>query len=236
MIPSLLEPKPRSLGGLKPWAWLLERIRNLNTEGLGGLLQGVQDYLAPDLQSLTTKIQARYDRAERGTDRLVELVTAALMVGRITAFAAEPFGGKAFEIKRYAWGPVSLPHHDTQRSIEDGIFTIDVSPFPSGALDHKLAKAPVFVEEKQVNDWFKLRPPSGAVLRATANQVIADHKRACPNRPMRRQDFLDAVKARHATASDRRLKALWKELAPDEWKRPGTKRGSRSRRDGQSDR
>jgi len=206
-----------------PWAWLLERIEHLSAEDLQNLLRGVVDYLAPDLQSLTTKIQAQYDHAERGTDRLVELVTAALMVGRITAFAAEPFGGRAFEIKRYAWGPVSLPHHDTQRSIEDGIFTIDIGPFPGGTLDHKLANAPIFVEEKQVNDWLKLRSPSWAVLRATAVQVIANHNRSCPNKPMLRQDFLEALKETHPSASGRRLLVVWKEAAPKAWKRPGTK-------------
>lgn len=181
------------------------------------------DHLATDLRFLASKIRNQYEDAEDDEDRRIEVVRAALMIGRITAFATEPIGGKAFEIRKYAWGPIPLPHHDTQRSIEDGIFTIDMSPFPSGSLDHKLAHAPLFVEEKQVNDWFMLRQPSRAALRATARQVIADHDRACPNHPMRRQDFLEALKETHSSASGRRLILVWKELAPKAWKRPGTK-------------
>ena len=98
----------------------------------------------------------------------MEIVRVALMVGRITAFAAEPIGGKAFEIKKYAWGLVPLPHHEPSRSIEDGIFGIDRSAYPEGSLDRRLANAPLFVSERQVNEWFKVRSPSKGALRGSA--------------------------------------------------------------------
>jgi hypothetical protein len=59
--------------------------------------------------------------------------------------------------------------------------------------------------------------------------VITDHNRACPNQPMRRQDFLDALKEKHPSASGRQLKALWGETAPEAWKRRGRKAGIASR-------
>jgi len=221
---------------LRPWAWLIERIEQQAGKGLDELVQGVLIHLARDLQFLAPNIQGRYVRAECDTDRLIEVLRAALMVGRVTAFATEPIGGKAFEIRKYAWGPVPLEHHDAERSIGDGIFAVRAGSFRDGSLDRWLANAPLFVGEKQVNEWFKLRAPSSAALRATAVQVMAGHNQASPGQPMRRQDFLGAVRAKHATVSDRQLKALWKETAPEEWKRPGTKGGSRSGRDRQSDR
>jgi len=161
--------------------------------------------------------------------RIEELLKAALMVGTIKAFAADPIANKAFAVKMFAWGPVPLRHYDPYESINDGVFLVDGSVYRAGSLDRRLANAPLFVVEKQVNGWFKLLPPSTASLRTAAETLIADHQRDHPNQPMRRQDFLDHIKKHHPLASGRQLKALWRETAREAWKRPGTKAGRAAR-------
>lgn len=230
MIPSLVDATPRTLSGLRPWEWLRERLEDQDPDGIPKLMEVVVREAANELQPLTLGIEKQI----RGADREGELkecegelaeeaLRAALMVGTIKAFAADPIRGKAFAIKSFAWRPVPLPQYDPYGSINNGAFLVDGSVYPAGSLDRLLANAPLFVVEKQVNGWFNLLPPSTASLRRAAETLIASHQRDQPNQRMRRQDFLDTMKKDYPLASGRQLQALWRETAPEKWKRPGTK-------------
>ena len=221
MIPSLVEAKPRTLSGLTPWESLRERLEDQNPRTLRALLEVVTRDLIDGMHPHSFGIREQY-LGVKG-ERIEELLKAALMIGTIRAFAADPIRDKASALKMFAWGPVPLTHHDPYGSINSGVFLVDGSVYPAGSLDRRLANAPLFVVEKQVNAWFKLLPPSTASLRRDAETLVADHQRDHPSQTMRRQDFLDAIKKHHPLASGRQLKLLWRETAPEAWKRPGTK-------------
>jgi hypothetical protein len=221
LIPGLVETKPRTLSGLMPWEWLRDRLVDQSPRELRALLEAVRIDVVANLRPCALGIREQYVGAQ--AKRTEELLKAALMVGKIKAFAGYPIRNTAFAIKAFAWGPVPLDHHDSYRSINEGVLLVDGSVYPEGSLDRRLANAPLFVAEREANAWCKLKPPSEASLRKVANDLIEGHRKDRPDVPMRKLDFLDIMKKHFPPASGRQLKALWGETVPDNWKRSGTK-------------
>lgn len=97
MIPSLVEPLPRTLTGLRAWEWLWERLETQSPRALKALLEVVKQEVIDGIHPWTLGIRKQFVGAQG--KRIAELLKGALMVGTIRAFAADPIEGKAFAVK-----------------------------------------------------------------------------------------------------------------------------------------
>ena len=221
----LVDPRPCSLKNLDAWANFWARLRLLRPAELEAkatdLCLRQEKAYAPAVENIQR--QLKIARAEDDLAR--ELVRIALWLGDLAAFASYPTKEKAFAIDTKVWDEMALGYHDAHRSIEDGIFAIDCAKYRANAIERELADRPLFIKKDVANRWLRINPPSGAQQRKIANAIIKHHKERHAGRPMRKADFIKAAVDELKGLSRNRAMLLWRDCAPESWKRPGTKGG-----------
>ena len=210
---------------LVAWANFWARVRLLQPAELEAkateLCLRQEKAYAPAVENIQR--QLKIARAEDDLAR--ELVRIALWLGDLAAFASYPTKEKAFAIDTKVWDEMALGYHDAHRSIEDGIFAIDCAKYRANAIERELADRPLFIKGDVANRWLRIKPPSLAEQRETAESIIKLHKKRHRGQPMRRADFSEAAVDQLPGLSRHRAKLLWRDCAPESWKRPGTKGG-----------
>ena len=173
--------------------------------------------------SLAACIRQQIENADPD-ERLAESLRVALMLKELTAFASHPTQDKAFAIEAIVWDPLAASYHDPQLSIEGGKFALKVHKFAPNSVEREVVNKPLFIKKSSRN-W--LRPsPTFAPKAEVPEKIIKDHKEQHGDVPMRLSDFIEAARALSPRLSGLGAKRLWKEYAPDRWKRPGTKKNA----------
>ena len=222
----LVDPKPCSLKNLDAWANFWERVRLLQPAELEAKATDLCLRQEKEYAPAARNIRRQLKLARTGDDLDRELVRIALWLGDLTAWASYPTKDKAFAIHPEVWGDMGRDYHDAHRSIEDGIFAIDRAKYRANAIERELADRPLFIKGDVANRWLRINPPSGAQQRKIANAIIKHHKERHAGQPMRKADFSEAALDQLPGLSRHRAKQLWRDCAPESWKRPGTKGGN----------
>ena len=218
----LADPTPCSLKTLDAWRDFWARVDRLSAAELEALAVELcrQQEKAYAPAAEIARRQLVVARAEDDLAR--ELVRVALWLGDLVAYASYPTKAKAFAIDTKVWDVMALDYHDAHRSIEDGIFAINTK-YPMNPHERELANRPLFINRGLANRWLRIKPPSSAQQRKTAKAIVKYHK---DHRPMRKADFVQAAMDELIGLSRNRAMQLWRDHAPDTWRRPGTKRGN----------
>lgn len=220
----LVNPKPCSLSNFEPWRTFqahVDELRPAALEAIADRLCREQEKAYPPLAKC---VRQQLAAAREDDDLAREIVRIALSLGDFTAYASYPTKGKAFAIDAKVWDVMAFGYHDACRSIDEGIFAIDLAKCRANKLDPELACSPLFINKGVANFWLEIKP-SGEQQRETAKAIIEHYKDQHGEQSMRRADFIKAAVDQLPGLSPNRALQLWREHAPDAWKRPGTKKG-----------
>jgi hypothetical protein len=188
----LVDPKPSSLRNLDPWRNFRERVGQLSVAELEAIADRFCREQETAYSPLVNCVRQQLDAAREEDDLAGELLRIALWLGDLTAYASYPTKDKAFPIDAKVWDVMAHGYHDADRSIEDGIFSIDYGKYRANTIERELANRPLFINEGVANRWLRIKP-SGAQPRKTAREIIKHFKDHHGEQPMRKDDFVEAA-------------------------------------------
>jgi len=221
----LVDPKPSSLSNLDPWRNFQARVGELRAsmlEAIANRLCRQQETAYPPLAKC---VRQQLAAAREDDDLARELIRIGLWLGDLTAYASYPTKEKVFAIHPQVWDVMALDYHDAYRSIDDEIFAIDEAKYRANSIERELANRPLFIKRDVANRWLRINVFGGAQQRETAKAIIKRHKDQHGEQPMRKADFIKDAVERHPGLIPTKALQLWRDLAPEKWKRPGTKKG-----------
>jgi len=168
----LVNPKPRSLSNLEPWRNFQARVCELRPAALEAIADRVCRQQEKAYPALAKCVRRQLTAAREDDDLARELVRISLSLKELTAYASYPTKGKAFAIDPQVWDVMARDYHDAHRSIDEGVFAIDVAK-KRGAKTRARAR-----KQTSLHRWRRFKPLAAdqAQWGAAAQDRQGDHQ------------------------------------------------------------
>jgi hypothetical protein len=150
---------------------------------------------------------------------------AAAASGRLKVFAQAKPNEPAHQIQPRVWMGSHLHVANPMALALSGRFSIVPDCVGHGSLEARHCGAELLVDERQLNDLIKCRPPSTAALRSEATKLVTTFRVANRRIKMKRAAFEAGMSSAMPGASKRQISRIWSSgIVPKAWKKPGRRR------------
>jgi hypothetical protein len=208
----LLVPDPIPPTGLTSW--------DQEVDWLNSLPPRIRDKLYDKFGKLAESAVADIHHLA-AMDRTVIALLGACICGVVTVFVAANEFTRFHQIRSHVW---KLPGEDVAnplRLARHGRFLIVSDLVPRNSLEEVLAGRPLFLFHSQLKQALSIPNPSRAQLRRIGVCIIKKYIDKNPQVRLRRNDFVQALKADCPTVGRREALNVWSEVAPKTWRKAG---------------
>lgn len=220
-----LYPDPKAITGLVSLEKAIVTVQRQPRDRLTTLIQGYADVrgIGGDIEWLRSFEAVPF--ISRPSQRIPHkfLFLCAAHRGDLDIFVLDPLKKIAFQIRKSAWDSGKQPFFSDE-SLWRCQFRVNVTWLTEGSLDSLLINYPLFVNQKQIEQWLKLRPPAELAMMKSGAAIIDKHRSEWVDSALTKSEFRKTLLLAHPTATGRRIDKVWEMLAPPEWKKPGQKR------------
>ncbi len=210
-----IDPTPVPVEKMLKWSLLTDQLEGMP---LAELRELAHQFIDDELEALKELSSIKRDLETADDDEIAdELALAGLKVGNIHAHVYSTASNHCYRIEPFFW-LMTVDHEGAIDAIQKGIAPTLLLKFVDRALDQKLAKEPLFIEESSYNKFIKPRPPSEKKLIETAHYIIASHPGS--EHPTKDQ-FMSELISRYPRCTKNRAARIWTQTVPSQWREPG---------------
>jgi hypothetical protein len=135
-----------SFKALIPWKEFTSRLGALSSQQLEAIAVDLLQRQAAVYPQLAGAARRELDAAQVMDDLATELVRVLLWLREQIGYTSCPTDEKAFAIESYVWDRLAFQYHAAYRSIEDGIFAINIHDYRPNSIEREVANRPLFIE------------------------------------------------------------------------------------------